>query len=94
MFSYYTTDNTLGEKMYRAARYSMCVLHNNRIEAAINGPINTYKTNASKSIIKFSTIIDPKISCQDNNSGNMIFLKGEWSPWIHVDFEIIPLYKK
>ncbi len=96
MFSYYTTDNTQRGKEISGGKIFPVRLVNNRIEAAINGPKNTFKINAPMSIIKFSTIIDAKnpvakIIIQENT---IILKEGEWSPWIHVDFEIIPYIKK
>jgi len=91
-FSYYTDDllfttgSVDGGKIYSVRR------ENDRVDAKLYGPYNTFRKDARQAEIDFTVFTDPaepvaKISIQ----GKQILLReGEWSDWISVDFELLP----
>jgi predicted AlkP superfamily phosphohydrolase/phosphomutase len=66
-----------------------------QVEAALEGPVNTFREGGGTSKVEFAVSIDPehhvaKIVIQ----GEEILLnEGEWSDWVRVEFPLIPFLK-
>ncbi|MFQ5772571.1 MAG: alkaline phosphatase family protein, partial [bacterium] len=68
---------------------------NNQIESKLVGPKNTFRKHAPDATIPFKVWIDPeypttKIVVQDHQ---ILLQEGEWSDWIQVNFDIVPLFQ-
>jgi predicted AlkP superfamily phosphohydrolase/phosphomutase len=66
-----------------------------KVQAKLSGPRNSYKRNNPQSHVDFTVFIDSenpvgKIKIQDHQ---IILNQGEWSEWVKVDFEVIPFAK-
>lgn len=68
---------------------------NHQVEAALQGPNNTFREGAAAATADFVVSIDPqspvaKIAIQDKE---IVLNQGEWSDWVRVEFELIPFLK-
>lgn len=92
-FSYYTDDLLFSTGPVDGGHIYSVQRESDRIEAKLRGPYNTFRKDAKQAEIDFTVFSDPvepvaKISVQ----GQQILLReGEWSPWVSVDFELLPL---
>lgn len=64
----------------------------NLVRAKLLGPKNSFRTDAPSSAVDFNVQIDPvnpvaRIAIQDQQ---FLLNEGEWTPWIHIQFEMIP----
>jgi len=91
-FSYYTTESKeIKENVGGGEIFKVDVIEN-KIEARLPGPTNTFKKDRPKSFIDFKVYIDPissvaKVKIQDQE---FILKEGEWSSWKRVHFNMIP----
>ena len=91
-FSYYTTEpKEIKEDVGGGEIFKVDVIEN-KIEARLPGPTNTFKKDRPKSFIDFKVYIDPissvaKVKIQDQE---FILKEGEWSSWKRVHFNMIP----
>jgi predicted AlkP superfamily phosphohydrolase/phosphomutase len=65
---------------------------NHHVQAKLLGPRNSFRADAPPSTADFNVQIDPvnpvaKIAIQDQQ---FLVKEGEWTPWIHIQFDMIP----
>ncbi|UCC38455.1 MAG: alkaline phosphatase family protein [Candidatus Aminicenantes bacterium] len=89
---YYTTESTRINEDIGGARVLPITVNDNKVEAKLPGPINTFKKDRPDSTIDFKVFIDPvnplaKIVIQDQE---FILKEGEWSDWKGISFGMIP----
>lgn len=92
IFNYYTTKSTELNQDIGGGRIHEVYVIENRVEAKLPGPINTFKKDRPDSFIDFKVFIDPqnpvaKIVIQDHE---FILKEGEWSKWKRIHFNMIP----
>ncbi len=92
IFNYYTTETREIKEDIGGGEIHEVYVFDNKVEAELPGPTNTFKKDRPKSAIKFKVFLDPenpvaKVSIQDQE---FILKQGEWSPWIRVHFNMIP----
>ncbi len=71
--------------------YEVAVVGNKAI-CKLHGPKNSFRTDAPESIIEFEVYPDPEnaaalIHIQDQT---ILLKEGEWSDWVHIEFEMVP----
>jgi predicted AlkP superfamily phosphohydrolase/phosphomutase len=93
-FSFYTDypakyedEDITGGKIYPVSVYD------NLVEAQLVGPRNSFKVDQPSITVDFTICVDPenpvaKIEVQENE---ILLNVGEWSDWVQVDFEAVPL---
>jgi predicted AlkP superfamily phosphohydrolase/phosphomutase len=93
-FSYYTDnpgkfedEEVTGGKVYPVSVYD------NWVEGELVGPRNSFKKDKPFMTVDFDVYIDPerpiaKIEIQDNE---LLLNVGDWSDWVAVEFEAVPL---
>jgi predicted AlkP superfamily phosphohydrolase/phosphomutase len=91
-FNYYTTEFTEVNQDIGGGAIHEVYVAENRVEASLPGPVNTFKKDRPDSSIDFKVYIDPfnpvaKIVIQDNE---FILKQGEWSGWKRIRFNMIP----
>ena len=91
-FSYYTTDSKEIKEDVGGGEIFEVNIMDNKIEASLPGPINTFNKDRPKSSIDFEVFIDPvnpvvKVKIQGEE---FILKQGEWSSWKRVHFNMIP----
>lgn len=91
-FNYYTTEFTELKEDIGGGEIHEVYVAENRVEASLPGPTNTFKTDRPESSIDLTVYIDPvnpvaKIVIQDHE---FILKQGEWSDWKKIHFSMIP----
>ena len=92
-FSFYTDEQVDKYGEVSGGKIFPIKVKGNRVQSKLLGPKNSFKKNAPMSTVNFTVFIDPnnpvaKIMVQ----GHQILLnEGEWSDWVKVKFEIVPL---
>ena len=93
-FSYYTDnpakfedEDVTGGKIFPVSVYD------NWVEAELVGPKNSFKKDQPNITVDFNVYVDPtlpiaKIEIQDEE---LLLNVGEWSDWVTVEFEAVPL---
>jgi len=93
MFSYFTNESaTIAQEAGGGGRVYDVFVVGNRVEAALPGPTNTFRTDAPEATVPFQVFLDP------SNAAAKIVIQGhefvlrerEWSRWVHVHFDPIP----
>jgi len=95
IFSYYTDQPVEIDQEIGGARVVMVSAQDNRVQSEIRGPKNTYTTGSPDSSVGFTVWIDAvqpvaEIAIQDTE---IILKQGEWSPWVQVQFRMMPTVK-
>ncbi len=94
-FSFFTDAPPEDAEDLSGGRIFPVVVLNDRVDAALEGPINTFRAGGGAATADFVVRVDPehpvaKIAIQ----GRDILLKeGEWSEWIRVEFPLISFLK-
>ena len=94
IFSYYTDEPTVDTEV-SGGRVIPVTEHDGRIETQIFGPINSYREGDPETSLDFSIVLDRKRgeALFDVAGEKFLMREGEWSEWLTLDFEIVPLVK-
>jgi predicted AlkP superfamily phosphohydrolase/phosphomutase len=93
IFSYFTNEATsVIQEAGGGGRVTSVFVVGNRVESALTGPVNTFRTDAPETSVPFQVFIDPthaaaKIVIQDNE---FVLREREWSGWMRVRFSLFP----
>jgi predicted AlkP superfamily phosphohydrolase/phosphomutase len=93
IFSYYTNEATsVIQEAGGGGRVIDVYVVGDRVESALTGPVNTFRTDAPEASIPFQVFIDPvnaaaKIVIQGQE---FILKEKEWSGWKRVAFNLFP----
>ena len=95
-FSFYTDEHIDKYGEVSGGKVYPIEVVNNKVQAKLFGPINSFKKDAPQSTIDFTVFIDSenpvaKIVVQDHQ---ILLKEKEWSDWVRVEFNIIPLLQK
>ncbi len=91
-FSYYTDEKWDNPKDITGGKVFQVRVKDNKVDASLPGPVNTFKTNTPQSRADFTVYIDPENPVVKITLGNneAILKEGEWSDWIKVKYEMLP----
>ncbi|MEW5806088.1 MAG: alkaline phosphatase family protein [Acidobacteriota bacterium] len=92
IFNFYTTEPTEMKPDIGGGKIHLVRVYNNKVEAQLPGPKNSFKKDNPTSGIKFTVYIDPwnpvaKVAIQDHE---FILREKEWSAWKRISFKMIP----
>ena len=93
MFSYFTNEaKAVTQEAGGGGHVYDVFVVGNRVEAALPGPVNTFRTDAPEATIPFQVFTDPvnaaaKIVIQGQE---FVLKEKEWSAWKHVHFNLFP----
>lgn len=92
IFSFFTDEPVEKYKIDSGGDVFPVRVVNHQARAKLLGPRNSFRVEEPQSAVDFSVLIDPanpvaKIVIQDQQ---YLLKEGEWSPWIHIQFEMIP----
>ena len=93
-FSFYTDDPMATPGAVEGGQVIPVQVENYRVAASLIGPDNSFLKNNSAATEPFSVVVDPvesvaKISVQDQA---FVLREGEWSNWIRIEFQLVPLF--
>ncbi len=92
-FSFYTDDLFVAAGAVNGGRVFPVTLEGGRVQAKLYGPYNTLRKGEPQASLDFTVFVDPaepvaKIVLPDSET---ILREGEWSPWLRVEFELLPV---
>jgi predicted AlkP superfamily phosphohydrolase/phosphomutase len=94
-FSFYTDDPTAAAGPVEGGQIFAVQVEGSRVTADLTGPDNTLRKGSPPTRVRFHVAMDPveavaKLSVQDQE---FVLREGEWSPWVRVEFEILPYFE-
>lgn len=95
-FSYYTDAPPPGAEPLGGGKVYPVEVRDHKVEACLIGPHNSFRKASPAARAEFTVWIDPvnqvaKISLQNQE---LILKQGEWSPWLTVEFPLVPYLEK
>ena len=92
-FTFYTDDPTAAVGAVEGGEVVQVDVKNNRVTSNLIGPDNTFLKNAPPSTEPFTVDVDPlEAVARIDFQGNKFVLKeGEWSGWLPVEFQLMPV---
>ena len=92
-FTFYTDDPTAAVGAIEGGEIVQVEVKNNRVATNLIGPDNTFRRNSPPSTEPFTVDVDPlepvaRIALQDQQ---LVLKEGEWSGWVPVEFQLVPL---
>lgn len=93
IFSFFTDEPIANYKVDSGGDLFPVRVVNHQVQAKLLGPGNSFRVGAPPSAVDFSVLVDPahpvaKIVIQDQQ---YLLKEGEWTPWIQIQFEMVPL---
>jgi predicted AlkP superfamily phosphohydrolase/phosphomutase len=93
-FTFYTDDPTAAVGAVEGGEVVQVEVKNNRVTTNLIGPDNTFRKNSPPATEPFTVDVDPlepvaRIGFQDQQ---LVLKEGEWSGWIPVDFQLMPVF--
>ncbi|RKZ19649.1 hypothetical protein DRQ50_01640 [bacterium] len=66
-----------------------------RIQTTIPGPVNTYRQGNPQSEVELDITLDRdnRTALFNINGSEFLLQEGEWSDWLELDFEMVPVFK-
>ena len=92
-FSYYTQDPETSSEEVSGGKVIPLTVRDGRFQARLMGPPNPFRTDIDKAWAPFQGTVDPESRVVRIELGGAQFLlqEGNWSQWVEVEFELVPL---
>lgn len=92
-FTFYTDDPTAAVGAVEGGEVVQVEVKNNRVATNLIGPDNTFRKNAPPATELFTVDVDPlEAVARVGVQGQQFILKeGEWSGWVPVEFQLMPI---
>jgi len=92
-FTYYTDDLTAVAGAVEGGEVVQVEVQNNRVTSGLIGPANTFRKNSPAATEPFTVDVDPLEPVARIRFQNQEFVlkEGEWSGWVPVEFQLMPL---
>jgi predicted AlkP superfamily phosphohydrolase/phosphomutase len=92
-FTFYTDDPTAAAGAVEGGEIVQVEVKNNRVATKLIGPDNTFLKNAPPSTEPFTVDVDPldPVARIDLQGRKFVLKEGEWSGWLPVDFQLMPV---
>jgi predicted AlkP superfamily phosphohydrolase/phosphomutase len=92
-FTFYTDDPAAAVGAVEGGEVVQVEVKNNRVATNLIGPDNTFRENSPPATEPFTVDVDPlepvaRIGVQDQQ---FVLKEGEWSGWVPVEFQLMPL---
>jgi predicted AlkP superfamily phosphohydrolase/phosphomutase len=92
-FTFYTDDPTAAAGAVEGGEIVQVDVKNNRVATNLIGPDNTFLKNSPPSTEPFTVDVDPlePVARIDLQGQKFVLKEGEWSGWLPVEFELMPV---
>ncbi len=93
-FTFYTDDPLAATGAVEGGQIVPVEVQNSQVRANLIGPVNSFRRGAPAATEPFVVSVDPTeaaahFAVQD---AQFVLREGEWSPWVHVQFRLIPFF--
>jgi len=93
-FSFYTDDPAVPPGPIEGGQVVTVEVQNSRVTSNLIGPDNAFRKGSPPATERFSVAVDPlepvaKIAVQGQE---FVLREGEWSGWVRIEFELVPLF--
>jgi predicted AlkP superfamily phosphohydrolase/phosphomutase len=91
-FSFYTDDPMAAAGVVEGGQIIPVQVEESQVKASLIGPDNTFRKGSLPATEPFTVSVDPMESVAKIEVQNTKFVlrEGEWSDWVHVEFQLIP----
>ena len=91
-FSFYTDDPMTAAGVVEGGQIIPVQATDSRVAAKLIGPDNTFRKGSPPTLEPFTVSIDPleAVAAFTVQDQKFVLREGEWSDWIHVQFQLIP----
>lgn len=91
-FSFYTDDPMTGSGAVEGGQIIPVEVKDSQVVAKLIGPDNSFRKGSPPALEPFTVAVDPlepvaRFTVQDEK---FVLREGEWSDWVHVQFQLIP----
>jgi len=91
-FSFYTDDPVTAAGVVEGGQIIPVRVEDSQVTAKLMGPDNTFRKGSPTTLEPFTVSIDPleavaRFTVQDQK---FVLREGEWSDWVHLEFQLIP----
>ena len=92
-FTFYTDDPTAAVGAVEGGEVVQVDVKNNRVATNLIGPDNTFLKNAPPATESFTVDVDPlePVARIDLQGQKFVLKEGEWSGWLPVEFQLMPV---
>jgi predicted AlkP superfamily phosphohydrolase/phosphomutase len=92
-FTYYTDDLMATPGPVEGGEIIPVLVQNSQVTATLIGPDNTFRKGSPPATEPFTVSVDPlePVAKIDVQSQQFVLREGEWSGWVHVDFQLVPV---
>ena len=92
-YHFFTDDSTLFDAASGGGKVHPVNVEEGVVKAKLPGPDNNLKEDAPTVEVDFQVFVDPdrEVVRVDIADRLLVLKQGEWSPWVQVDFPLIPL---
>ncbi len=93
-FTYFTDAAVPEARNYAGGRLVPLKIRDHRADTTLSGPKNTFRTDINNAEIPITIHRDPwedmlRVQLPDTS---LVLKKGEWSQWVPISFEMVPLF--
>ena len=91
-FTFYTDDPMSATGMVEGGEIVSVQVENSQVHANLIGPDNSFRNGSPPATEPFTVSIDPMdpVARIELQGQKFILKEGEWSDWVHVEFQLIP----
>jgi predicted AlkP superfamily phosphohydrolase/phosphomutase len=92
-FTFYTDDPTAVAGAVEGGEIVQVDVANNRVASHLIGPANTFRKDSAPATEAFTVDLDPlePVARVAFQSQQLVLKEGEWSGWVPVEFQLMPL---
>jgi hypothetical protein len=92
-FSFYTDDPMAATGAVEGGQIIPVQVKESQVKAQLIGPDNTFRKGSPPAVEPFTVSVDPlepavRVEVQNTK---FVLREGEWSDWVHVEFQLLPL---
>ncbi len=92
-FTFYTDDATAVAGAVEGGEVVQVEAQNNRVSSNLIGPGNTFRKDSPPATERFTVDVDPleRVARVSFQNQNFVLKEGEWSGWVPVEFQLMPV---
>ena len=91
-FTFYTDDPMAAAGVVEGGQIIPVQVEESQVKASLIGPENTFRKGSPPATEPFTVSLDPTESVAriEVQNAKFVLREGEWSDWVHVEFQLIP----